>query len=224
MAEELYRFERPVELSELIEEITEEGVVAVEKTGCKADFAKVDKALKTLVGNPKTKRTDFDIVLAEELHRALGHLPVDVRLDMRFWHWMTITRFRQLVWHRWFNGPPKDIEKALGQPAKKHRFLGTRSLRGRNRNALSRLFFTADILYDKNDGYKLTKTAFVNQDRHTSIFERELGLVPDAAKALVRFTAGMDSKEIQRSAKRLNHIASTLVLEVVDEADLKRSL
>jgi hypothetical protein len=100
------------------------------------------------------------------------------------------------------------------------RFLGNKSLRGKNRNALSRLFFTAEILHDKADGYKLAAAAFSNQDRHTSIFEREMGLVPAAAKALIRATKGMGSEDIQKTAKRLNHMGSALVLETTDEKEL----
>jgi hypothetical protein len=85
---------------------------------------------------------------------------------------------------------------------------------------LARLFFTAEILYDKALGYKLATSAFANQDRHTSIFEREMGLLPAVAKALIKGTRGLGSEEIQKTAKRLNHIGSSLVLETVDEREL----
>jgi hypothetical protein len=76
------------------------------------------------------------------------------------------------------------------------------------------------MLYDKEEGYKLAGSAFTMQDRHTSLFEREMGLVPAAARALIRLTSAMDSKQIQRTAKRLNHIGSTLVFEFMEEREL----
>jgi hypothetical protein len=140
---------------------------------------------------------------------------------MRMWQWMTIKRFPDLVWRRWNGAVPRDIPGALAKPGLAPRFLGNRSsLRGRHRNTLSRLFFTADMLHDPRDGYRLAGSAFQMQDRHTSLFEREMGLVPAAAKALIRLTSAMTSKEIQRTAKRLNHIGSTLVFEYMEEREL----
>src|SRR5262249_22315513 len=129
-------------------------------------------------------------------------------------------RLPELVWQRWNGEHPKDLRVALAKPGLAARFLGNKSLRGRHRNALSRLFFTAATLHDKNDGYKLAGSAFQMQDRHTSLFEREMGLVPAAAKAFIRLTRAMNSKEIQRISKRLNHIGSTLVFEFVEEQEL----
>jgi hypothetical protein len=224
MPEPVLRFARSIASGELPGLLEGTLSVPTEEVGHVADLKEIDNAIRRLDSASGTRKTDYDIVLSELLHQALRHLPVPVRLDMRMWHWMAISRFPGFVWNRWFSGKPADIATALVQEAKKQRFLGTRSLRGRNRNAFSRLFFTAEILHDSVEGYKLAATAFANQDRHTSIFERELGLVPDAAKALVRLTARMDSKGIQRTAKRLNHIASSLVIETVPQSDLIKLL
>ena len=66
----------------------------------------------------------------------------------------------------------------------------------------------------------LVATAFANQDRQQAIFERQLGLVPAAAKALVRLTATQNSDDIKKTAKRMNHIASSIVLETFVEKEL----
>jgi hypothetical protein len=220
MPEELFRFERELEPGELALVLAGALDVPTESAGAKADLATVDKKMRQLVKDPKTNKTDYDVQLIEPLHKALKHLPSSVRVDMRMWQWMAVKRFPELVWRRWNGKVPTDMPAALARAGLAARFLGNRSLRGRHRNAISRLFFAADMLYDKADGYKLAGSAFQMQDRHTSLFEREMGLLPSTAKALIRLTKRMNSKDIQRMAKRLNHIGSTLVFEVVEEREL----
>lgn len=51
-----------------------------------------------------------------------------------------------------------------------------------------------------------------------------MGMIPAAAKALIKTTKGMGSEEIQKTAKRLNHMGSALVLEAVEEREFIRLL
>lgn len=217
MAEEMFRFEEPLLQSQLLGALDRSQIPPTTKAGVTADLDPVDRAMKRLMGNPKPRRSDYDVELCETLHAQLKHLSPALTVDMRFWHWLCTQRLQEFVWIRWHGEIPQDIRAALSRSGMSDRFLGNRTLRGRNRNALSRLFFTAEALHDKKMGYKLATSAFANQDRHTSIFERSMGLIPAAAKALVRSTQGMGSEDIQKTAKRLNHIGSSLVLELIDE-------
>jgi hypothetical protein len=221
MADEMiFRFESPLSPAELPKVL--EGAIKppVCKTGIRADLEPVEKAFQRLASKASTNKSDYDVGLCEVVHKQLNHLRGSLFVDMRFWHWLTVKRFPEFVWTRWHGSIPDDVGIALARGGMSDRFLGKSTLRGRNRNALSRLFFTAEILYDKTDGYRLAASAFANQDRHTSLFERKMGLVPAAAKALIRVTTGMGSEDIQKTARRLNHIGSSLVFEVVDERDL----
>jgi hypothetical protein len=220
VAEEMKRFEHLLSSSELKGVLGQTLKVAVQNIGETANLEPVEKTLKRLNSQSGTKRTDYDLELCEVLHKQLKHLPVALKVDMRFWQWMAVERFPDFVWLRWHGEVPEDVDAALSRGGMAERFLGNRTLRGRNRNALSRLFFTADILYDNSLAYKLATSAFANQDRHQAIFERAMGLVPAAAKALIRATRGLGSEEIKSIAKRLNHIGSSLVLETVDEKEL----
>jgi hypothetical protein len=220
MAEVLYRFQDPLTPNQLGDVLKGLANPAVEKAEEVADLQPVEKAIRRLASKAGTRKSDYDIELCEILHKQLKHIPAGLKVDMRFWQWLSVKRFPEFVWTRWSTGVPKDVTAALARRGIADRFLGNKSLRGRNRNAFSRLFFTADILYDKVEGYKLATAAFANQDRHTSTFEREMGLVPSAAKALIRATKGMGSEEIQKTAKRLNHIGSALVFEAVEEREL----
>jgi hypothetical protein len=222
MAEDIQRFESPVAPAQLQAVLEGTASLPVEKTGFTANLDPVDKAFQRLASKASTKKSDYDVELCQILHKQLKHLPANLTVDMRLWHWLAAKRFAEFVWTRWHGSIPDqaDIGTALARGGMNDRFLGKSTLRGRNRNALSRLFFTAEILYDKGDGYRLAASAFANQDRHTSLFEREMGLVRAAAKALIRATRGMGSEEIQKTAKRLNHIGSSLVFETVDEREL----
>ena len=220
MTEVLYRFETPLNANQLADVLEGLANPPVEKTGAAADLQPVEKAFRRLASKAGTRKSDYDIELCEILHKQLRHIPASLKVDMRFWQWLSVKRFPEFVWTRWSTGVPNDVGAALARGGMADRFLGNKSLRGRNRNAFSRLFFTAEILHDKIEGYKLATAAFANQDRHTSIFEREMGLVPSAAKALIKATKGMGSEEIQKTAKRLNHIGSAIVLEAVEEREL----
>jgi hypothetical protein len=220
MAEDLLRFESPLTASQLADVLAGSLSPAIEKTGETANLEPVEKAFRRLASKPGTGRTDYDVELCEILHKQLKHIPASLKVDMRFWQWMTVKRFPDFVWTRWNGSIPKDIAAALSRGGMAERFLGNRSLRAKNRNALSRLFLTSDILYDKMDGYKLAAAAFLNQDRNQAIFERDFGLLSSAAKALIRATKGMGSAEIKKTAIRLNHMGSTLVLESADEREL----
>jgi len=220
MAENLFRFESAVTPSQLQSIFEGRANLPVQKTGFVVDLDPVDNAFHRLASKASTKKSDYDVELCQVLHKQLKHLPANLTVDMRLWHWLAAKRLSQFVWTRWHGSVPSDVGVALARGGMSDRFLGSSTLRGRNRNAISRLFFTAEILYDKTDGYRLAASAFANQDRHTSLFEREMGLVRAAAKALIRATTGMGSEDIQKTAKRLNHIGSSLVFEVVDEREL----
>lgn len=221
MSEDIFRFEREITSGELADLLAGRTKVGLETTGSKANLSCVDATIEKLISSPKKmNNSQCDMELSPLLHQAVQHVPRPVRLDMGMWQWMAIMRFPKLVWQRWNGEQPKDIQAALAKGGLAARFLGNRSLRGRHRNALSRLFFTADMLYDEKEGYRLVGSAFQMQDRHTSLFEREMGLLPASAKALIRLTQAMSSKEIQKTARRLNHIGSTLVFEVMEEREL----
>jgi hypothetical protein len=225
MVEDILRFSREIDASELADVIAGRTKVPLEMTGNSADLAPMDSAIERLIrGSKKLDTRQCDMELSPLLHQALKDLPRPAKLDMRMWHWFSIIRFPVLVWGRWNGEQPSDIDAALAKGGLAARFLGNRSLRGRHRNALARLFFTAEMLYDAKEGYRLVGSAFQMQDRHTSLFEREMGLLPATARALIRLTQGMDSKEIQKMAKRLNHIGSTLVFEVMEERELRELL
>jgi hypothetical protein len=227
MTEDLLRYERPITQDEVISLLKDETTVSTEKTGLTLDLSNLDQLIDSRIKNKKFKPEQIDASLAEMLRELLHEQPKAILLDMSFWHWLAIARFPKLVWYRWFGGitsTPSIIEEVVLSYRDKERFTGSPTQSGRSHNAIARLYFAADALYNEKDKYKLVHSVFERQDRHTAIFDREYGLLPEVASAIVRLTGGMKSREIQIMAKRLNHIGSTLVLETMTEKDLVQLL
>lgn len=131
MAEELYRFESPLNSAQLADTLRGLTNPQIEKTGQKANLEPVEKAFKRLSAKPGTRKSDYDIELCEIVHRQLKHLPGSLQLDMRLWQWLTVKRFPNFVWTRWNGSIPVDVSAALTRGGMVDRFLGNRSLRER---------------------------------------------------------------------------------------------
>ena len=64
-------------------------------------------------------------------------------------------------------------------------------------------------------------------DFHTSIFDREFGLIPSIAKYIIKYCSEeniLDMKGIQKIAKRVNHLGSTLILDELNYTTFKKLL
>ena len=109
MLEDLLRFVSPVSPSELPEVLSGSTNAPVEKTGQRANLEPVEKIFRKLEAQGKRKTGDYDIAMCEALHRQLKHLPAPVKLDMAMWHWLTIKRFPDFVWIRWYGKVPPTL-------------------------------------------------------------------------------------------------------------------
>ncbi|MEZ5343576.1 MAG: DUF6339 family protein [Acidimicrobiales bacterium] len=164
------------------------------------------------------ERSDWDIHLLEELHRGLP-LTRSQAADPGLWHWLTIGPLSRFVWLRWTGTDPQGPPDEIG-PALSGRFLGTASLNGVSRNALSRLWWTAEVLVEQGD-YSKAHSALRNQDLFQNVFERRLGLcVPVVKACLARFQHEKSASVWRDALKRLNHYATTISLEALDESQV----
>jgi hypothetical protein len=224
MVEELYRYDQPItrqELSQLLVDHTVVGTVSLEVG---ADLKRLRRRIAEEISKRPRNRAQIDVALVEDVHQVFKNLPRQVLLDMRFWQWLTIEVFQNFVWERWFDGRPADIAQAVSTTSRALRFLGAPSLTGASRNALCRLYSAAERLYTPADGYKWCKSVFSQQDRQQSIFERKFGLYPPACLAVLKLTAGKSGTVTQAISKRLNHIATTLVIDAMTEREISDAL
>ena len=135
-----------------------------------------------------------DGALAEKIHNCLRELPVSFLTDQCFWHWMTIVAFREYVLNRW--GAEEDLRTWLGTPNGTKRFLGVNSIRGWNENAISRLFWTAELTVLGEDDYHLTRAILDDTDLHKGLFDRDMCLDPHLLKECVRKFTSSDFADI----------------------------
>jgi hypothetical protein len=191
--------------------------VESEAIGVTADLSKVATILKAAPRKNDSERASWDSAFAEPLHQALK-LPRRVASDMKFWHWLTISVLSDLVWIRWNGSVPSDVAATLStKPSLAERFLGSATLRGVSRNALARLWWCADALYSKGDGYQLVREALSKQDLFQAIFERQFGLYPAAARACLKTLSNKSEGEWREATRKLNHYLTTIVVESLTE-------
>ena len=158
-----------------------------------------------------SRGTERDAELAPVLHEALKDVPRRLLTDRLLWHWMTTSPLRDFVNHRW---PPDDE----GRPVPE-RYLGSQTLNGVNRNALARLYWTADATVE-NGSYNLTEKVLTNSDLHLGIFDRQLCLDNRLVKACVRLLDGFH-EDVRRKALLLLRIRlRTTVVEALDETQV----
>ena len=219
-------------------------------TDIKIDFSAADKIIKNLYSNynePKINdiviSSDYD--LSVELYKVLKNLPRKLLLDMSFWQWMSVIRFRDYTLMRWlfiqninnykiiienqnFADRSLIFKENKINTALVVRMIGGTSVKAINsRNALSRLFWSCEFLYDDLDEYLLLEFAYKKQDIMVSLFERNYSLNKKIAQSFVRGLKKRypdltgKKKEIQLEAKTLNQYFSILNPDSLNLEDLE---
>ena len=225
MTESLSRFTRRVSGPELEHALSDGGVglPPLETISGEAPLEEVAAAIAAIRAESGGIPPASDRKLAPVVHSALKNSERRVLLDVRFWQWLTVVRFKDYVLDRWCS----DVRFEEGVPLRneeRQHFLGGTSLVGTARNALARLFWSADILWTAEDGYTLAQAALERQDLFTGIFERELCLYPEAARSCVRQLRDVGEKRHRAALRRLNFLLSTTVLETLDSDSVARLL
>jgi hypothetical protein len=227
MRVQLRRFAARVPTDALARALTESGAFDVEDLDREVDLTEclaVIEGFRTDAdGTGRSRGPEADARLARPLYAALSPA-LDRRLatDPRVWHWLsTSTQLREYVWLRWHGMVPAVPQEALTQAGLATRFLGSASINGQMRNALSRIFLTVETLCngldDIDQGISLAESALKNADLHLQLFERELSLHPAVARAAVRAFHDWKGEALRAPLIRLNRLATTLVIEDLDD-------
>jgi Family of unknown function (DUF6339) len=219
---ELNRFTAPLTGPQLRELLTRGVVPKTVALDVGVDLQPVHQAIEALPRKGGGLRPATDAELAPVVHASLAGLPRRTLLDNRFWHWLSSVEFQTYVLERWALGVDLGLEEPLS-PSQAGRFLGNPGMHGFGRNALARLFWTAEAMGDASEGYQSTKAFFAKQDLVLGVIEREFGLIPEVLRACTRYFAdkGADGREGWReSLRRLNLRASTVQLEGASEQDI----
>jgi hypothetical protein len=153
-----------------------------------------------------------DAWLAPRLH-ALLRLRRNEAADRGLWGWLATVEFPD--YSRWrFPGRSADEEEdeaKRGTPLK--RFVGS----GRD-NALARLWWGAELFRDGGD-YEPVVQAFAKQDVPNTWLSLDAVHHPAAAQAALRLLPALGSKPINRLSTALDHVLTTIQLDVLAPID-----
>lgn len=185
-----------------------------EPTGFEVDLGPVLAAIDGL--DPAARRRDWDRAVVGPLRTAVAHVPRRVLVDIRCWRFLAVVALRPYVTARWM--PEWNPETGALTTVQAQRFLGSQSNVGFSKNALARLWRAVDALDDP----ELVDLALDDQRLFSTVFERDLGAHRPTARVCVRLLAGQSEDVHLRTTHDLNQLASTVVLEALDEAEVER--
>lgn len=198
----------------------------------------INQTLQTMDNDKKTMFKS-DAHFSSTIFGQLQYYPRRELTDIRFWQYIGLEYLQNYIWSRWeksvkINTPLKNEEKIkiIKSTNKddndvwssiKERFLGGTSLKSlTSRHAISRLFWPHYILEDQD----LVKLCFEKQDIAVAVFERQYGMHPEAAKSFIKNISkkhtGLEKKNIQQEAKKLNRYFATINADYLDQNSIKK--
>lgn len=227
MTTSLKRYVRPLMAREVEDIIRGKASVEAVDVGSAVDLSNVNATIGRLTANGgsrprRAERAAWDAEMVEGLHRAMADLPRRLKLDMRLWHWLTTEIFQDFVLRRWANLSAVDDSSGIA-PNVSARFVGSASLVGVSRNALARIFWCGETLWEGGE-YGLAQKALRRQDLFQGVFERKVGLYPPAARAAVRFLDKVDEDLARAALRLLNHYLTTTAVEWLLEEKVEAML
>lgn len=164
-----------------------------------------------------------DAALAPKLHEVLRPLGRRQLLDAGLWQWLCLEPLRDYVLARWCGGVSQDQLPNL-KTSKLQRFVGSPTMVGMSRNAVARLFWGAEAAYATTGSYEDCALVFGSADLYVGVFEREMGLHPEAAMAIIRRLADEPEERRRQALRRLNFVLSTTALEALSAAEVTKEL
>lgn len=173
----------------------------------------------------KDGKYDFDN--AKKIYNVLNMLsPADAD-DARLWVYLTHVTFFKYSKTRW-------TSKNTTAEVIIDRFFYQGSGRGtRTKNAISRLWWTANLTVRKNETndekkWELTKAIFSSQDLQVSLLERAMGSYENVRTAFLEFyisnKAKINGKKIQMLARDLNNSGGVYLLSLLSKDEITEKL
>lgn len=160
-----------------------------------------------------------DAQLAPILHEAMRSVERRNLLDHRLWQWLCLEPLREYVLARWCDGAAVDAVDGF-KMSQLNRFVGGPTLNGVGRNALARLFWGAETAFVDTGKYDDCRAVFASADLFVGVFERKIGLRPQAAMAIIRRLIGEPEAYRREALKRMNFVLSTTALEALSGQEL----
>jgi len=215
----LLKFKDNIKYTELKDIYTKDDISDyLEPTGVSADIQEIEKIFNDYIKESTkeewyldtTKRSQKDAEHSKIVHKALKKIPRSLALDMRFWQWLSLCKFRKYTIFRWsLNTQDFPKEKDLRKIIKKNNYEKDMSLIESNNDdkkpafvghliggsqmkaltsihSISRLFWISNYLWNSTDHYKLVEIAYSYQDIAQSLVERKYAMNKTVAQSFVK--------------------------------------
>lgn len=192
---------------------------AIVGTGFHADIEELDELIGNAVEEHERHSVTMDQNLVVPLHRILA---IDRRLgsDSRFWAWLGVVRYPDLVAWRWAPGKKPDENGLFLRAAE--RFRG-----GHVRQAFARLWWAAELTVDESGKYDLTEQMLALsgfQDAYEAFFGRAFCQYRPALKAFLDIVGPRPGGTVKKAAREFGYALSTRVLEALSEDEIAEEL
>ena len=192
----------------------------------------------------RPNRSKTDAIISPIIHKTFKDIPKNIMLDKKFLNYLSLVEFEDYVWGRWLDASadlPKNnnqkIDYIKNGKITKSRIIGNNLFKSNpSIHPISRLFWSAELLYDKDD-YNLLRAAYSEQDFILQLFERQMNLNPELAKSFTRLLEKKsfhkindkgkevyDRNKFRNEQKKLNFYGSTMNLEHIDYDNLDELL
>jgi hypothetical protein len=140
--------------------------------------------------------------------------------DKRLWVTLTHTRFYNYSWRRWDIASNKTSNEKI---VDRLHFEGA-GIDSRMGNAISRLWWTAKVTYDKDrsDEFELTRLIWEKQDVHVALMERSFSTYPNIIQGFLEFfkkNKQLKEDELRAILRGLNAIGGVKVLPVLSKQE-----
>ena len=186
--------------------------LSVTLAGATADFNAFNAFWAGKTDASKRVAASSDAEAAELLHTALRHCPRRLLLNPRFWEWLSLVALDNYVVARWVVDHTNLTRANIG------RFTCGTGVSRVATNALSRLYWTAEVSWQVRRDYSGVPNLLSKADLHKTLFTNELCLQPRLCLAHVdEMIQNYDEKEAREMVKLLGVFqASTSYVSLSD--------
>jgi hypothetical protein len=168
-------------------------------------------AIEETISQTPQYKTTIDAIAAPRVHETLD-ISRRQAADRGIWRYLAVIEVPEFVRHRWKFNERNEMRA---------RFMGSRRWDG---NALSRLWWAAELTHDPEAGYEYTEQVFSTQHLARAIFDRRFSHYPRATKAFIDVFGDDNQETVEAAVKEFNSWLTTIRIEVLPQTHLKREL
>jgi len=198
--EKCYRYKERIANSEIIELLDDPKSRETVNTRCSAEIKKLaTKMNRTRYLHP----SELDSKLYMDVYNTFKHLPNHITNDIRFWQYLALNELRSFVEKRFDKG-------------RTPRYLGSQSMGGLSKNAISRLYRTGS----QQGGNDIRDAIFSRQQIQQDLHERTFSLSQLVSKAFLKKAIDLNDDEITSYAMNIRKRSGAKLIFAMTEEEI----